>query len=166
MTGKEANGQVFLRRAKSLYYARESALFSPTPRESRKGESRTPRKKEEERGKGRSEKKCGRNATRALAVSAELCASWWELENWKMSRKRDGKKKKKITEEAPRAIMPVYLIGYGKEFVSCYFRGYFRALTLKRFARNEESIEPSFRLNRGIKQRVREIHLQRLSWLA
>lgn len=51
---------------------------------------------------------------------------------------------KKITEEATRAIMPVYLIGYGKEFVSCYFRGYFRALTLKRFTLMER------RINRAI----------------
>lgn len=55
MTGKKANGQVFLRRATSLYYARESALFSPTRRlESREKENRGRLRKK--RKKGREEK--------------------------------------------------------------------------------------------------------------
>lgn len=54
---KKANGQVFLHQATSLYYAGESALFSPTRRlESREKENRGWHRKKKKGRKGRRKK--------------------------------------------------------------------------------------------------------------
>lgn len=80
MTGKEANGQDFLRRAKSLYYARESALFSPTPRESRKRESRMKKERRKGRERRREAKRNAGGMPLALSQSrrnfARLDGNW------------------------------------------------------------------------------------------
>lgn len=85
MTGKEANGQAFLRQAKSLYYARESALFSPTPRESRKREAWTLEKRKEKREKEGEKRKEMReechSRSRSLDGTSRVLMGIGELKN-------------------------------------------------------------------------------------
>lgn len=77
-------------------------MFSPMPRESRKGESRE-RREEKKKGtrkeRSKSEKKCRRNVTRALAESRDGTSRVSEetggLKNEYGKRKRVGKKKSK-----------------------------------------------------------------------